>query len=40
MKRGMTGDYSWGHSAQVYQDLYLSLLGRNSLYADPETKEP
>ena len=23
--RGMSGDYSWNHSARVYQDLYLSL---------------
>ena len=26
MKRGMEGDYSWGHSAKVYLDLYESIL--------------
>ncbi len=38
MQRGMTGDYSWSHSAQVYQDLYLSLLGQND--AAPGTLDP
>ncbi len=30
MQRGMTGDYSWSHSAQMYQSLYADLVGDHS----------
>jgi len=28
MQRGMTGDYSWDHSAQAYLDLYQGLIDK------------
>ena len=38
IERGMTGDYSWNHSAQVYLDLYRNLLGQADTIGGAEEK--
>ena len=39
LERGMTGDYSWNHSAQVYLDLYRNLLGQaDTIRGEAETE--
>ena len=40
MERGMTGDYSWNHSAQVYLDLYRNLLGQADVYQGGQDAAP
>ena len=40
MHRGMTGDYSWTHSAQVYLSLYANLLSDTVRPAEETKVEP
>ncbi|MBQ4075118.1 MAG: glycogen synthase GlgA [Clostridia bacterium] len=35
-RRGMTGDYSWMHSAEVYLSLYRDMLGKQEAPAEEE----
>ena len=37
--RGMTGDYSWTHSAGEYLKLYASLFEEKKVLHDPESEE-
>jgi len=37
--RAMNGDYSWGHSAEVYLSLYRDMLGHDAPAAAPAAKK-
>jgi len=40
MERGMSGDYSWRHSAEMYISLYQSILPGDNGYAKPIQGDP
>ena len=40
MLRGMSGDYSWSHSAEMYMSLYQSILPGHEIPDAPEMQAP
>jgi hypothetical protein len=40
MLRGMSGDYSWTHSAEMYMSLYQSILPGHEIPVAPQNQAP